>query len=120
MTAAYIFTAGLAAAAAPGPTFRLLFRPPAPLPPATWLRLIGCLAAAFGVYYAGAAAGETSGLGAGVGFYAATAVGRWALAGGLAALAVAAGPRGGLRTGLAVLAALNAAGGAAMAAALGH
>jgi hypothetical protein len=118
VTAAYIFSAGVAAAVAPTPVFRLLFRPPAPLPHPVWLRLIGCLAAAFGLYYAGAAAGETAGLGAGPGFYAATAVGRGVLAAALAALAWSA--RGsGVGAGLAAFAALNAVGGLSMAVALG-
>ena len=118
-TAAYILPAGLAASLWPVPVFRLLFPAPTPLPPTPWLSLIGLLAAAFGLYYAGAALGEaTPGVGAGTGFKVATAAGRLLLGAALAGLGAATG--GSTGRGFAALGALNAVGGLAMAAALGR
>jgi len=128
LTALYILPAGLIAVAFPSEILGALYHRPA-LPSKTsivmhsaWiprlLRFVGMLAATFGVYYAGAALGETvPGVGAGVGFKVATAVGRLLLAFGLAALGATTGGRTG--TALVVFAVLNTAGGLSMAWALG-
>ena len=124
-TALYIGPAGLFAAAFPAPLLAALAgsggggssAPLVALQP--WaLRFAGLLAMTFGLYYAGAACGEACpGVGAGVGFKVATAVGRWLLSAALAVLAATTGGRAGAA--LAAFAVLNAAGGAAMAWALG-
>jgi hypothetical protein len=119
-TAAYITAAGVAALAAPQPLADAVFGPG--VLPTLWARVLGCLAATFGAYYAAVFVGDVEESKEGgkpspvaLSFYRSTVWARAALAAALAALAAAH-----RAPGLLLLAAANAVGAGAMAWALGR